>query len=228
MARLQLMDRLVVSLDVETIPVIDDETRAYVASKIKCPETYKKPETRANWELTEKPLAVDKALEKGGLSADTGQIICIGIVHKDGEQVFCSDVESDVLHLSFQYLSTLPDQICYTGHAISNFDLPYIRQRAIVNRRRPPFSLRRAWSAKAWDVDHVFDTMTQWSSDRDKRISLDRLCRLLGIPSPKQDGMDGSKVWPLFQAGELQKIANYCVADCRAALACYQRIVEVV
>jgi 3'-5' exonuclease len=233
---LPLLDRTLVSIDIESVPLPPDPALraalvAEVDERMVMPKTITKPETRAAW-LNNKPAAVvaevDKILAKGGLSAATGRIACIGLVQPDAEHVFCSTDEAEVLHLAFEYISTLPDHLCYIGHNLCGFDLPFIRQRAIVNRRRPPFSLRRAWTAKPWDTDRAADTMAMWSSDRDSRISLDRLCRLLGIPSPKADGMDGSQVWPLFQAGELQKISDYCLADCRAALACYRHIIEVV
>ncbi len=118
-------------------------------------------------------------------------------------------------------VSALGEPVTYVGHAISSFDLPFIRQRAIVHRRKAPLSLRKAWAAKPWDTEHVGDTMLAWSPDRDKRISLDRLCRLLGIPSPKAGGVDGSQVYGLWQQGRLQEIADYC------ALECYNRIQEV-
>jgi 3'-5' exonuclease len=227
MATLPLLDRLLVSIDIETCPVESDEVRADIAAGIRPPGNMSKPDTIAAWERDVKPGLVEEAFARGGLSAATGRIVCFGIVHGEHEQVFCSDAEGDVLHLAFEYLSTLGDQITYIGHNLVGFDLPFIRQRAIVNRRRAPFSLRRAWSARPWD-DHLGDTMLAWDADKTRRISLDRLCRLLGIASPKEDGMDGSKVWPMWQEGRHQEIADYCLHDCRAALECYRRIVEIV
>ena len=39
--------------------------------------------------------------------------------------------------------------------------------------------------------------------------SLDILCRVLNIESPKAGG-DGSKVLELYQAGKIDEIAKYC------------------
>jgi 3'-5' exonuclease len=224
-----LSERILLAIDIETVQRDDDLARQFVADGIKPNANMSKPETLAEWHATRKPALIEEALAKGdgALSAVTGKIACIGLVHGTSEQVFCSTDEDEVLRLAYEYLSTLGDVVTYIGHHIAGFDLPYLRHRSIVNRRKPPLSLRKAFSAKPWEEQVVGDTMLSWSHDRDKRISLDRLCRLLGIESPKANGIDGSAVYGLYKAGELEKIAQYCLADCRAALAVYNRIAEV-
>lgn len=222
-----LRERIVLSLDLETCPLESDEVRAEIADSIKPSAAMSKPETIAAWERDRKPALVEEAFARGGLSATTGRIACIGIVHGTSEKTWCGDDEAELLHLCYEYLGMLGEPVTYVGQNLVGFDLPFLRQRSIIHRRKPPLSLRKAMAAKPWEEQVVADTMLLWSHDRDKRISLDKLCRLLGIPSPKADGMDGSQVWPLWQAGERQRIADYCLADCRAALACYQRIMEV-
>jgi 3'-5' exonuclease len=230
-----LKERVFLSIDLETIPsgtppVVD---RAAIAEMIRHPESYKKQETIDNWNLTKKPQLVDEAVAshletfaKRGLSGSTGRIISIALVHDNGEQVFTGADEAEIIHLAFEYMSSLGEPVTYVGHFLVAFDLNFLRQRAIVHQRKPPLSLRKAWNAKPWDTEAVGDTATLW--DRDKRIKLHDLCVLLGAPSPKEDGMDGSKVWPMWQAGRLQEIADYNLADARAALECYRRIMEVV
>lgn len=46
-----------------------------------------------------------------------------------------------------------------------------------------------------------------------KFISLDALCGALGVPSPKDGGMDGSKVFDAWRAGDYEAIARYNLAD---------------
>jgi hypothetical protein len=233
-----LHERTVLSIDIETVPVDDPDLLAKLIADavagVKMPANISRPDTIAAWERDIKPVKIvdamaeaEAAFSRGGLSAVTGRVVCIGAVHKDTEMSWCGPDEAELLHLFFEYVSALGEPVTFVGHAIAGFDLPFLRQRAIVHRRKAPLSLRKAWSSKPWDTEHVGDTMTLWSPDRDKRISLDRLCRLLGIPSPKAGGMDGSQVYGLWQAGELGKIADYCLADCRAALECYNRIQEV-
>jgi predicted PolB exonuclease-like 3'-5' exonuclease len=42
-------------------------------------------------------------------------------------------------------------------------------------------------------------------------VPLDELAKLLGFPGKL--GMDGSKVWDAYQAGEIEEIRNYCETD---------------
>jgi 3'-5' exonuclease len=233
-----LHERVLLSLDLETIPVQDSALLANLIADgiagVKMPGSISKLETKEAWERDIKPVKIEEAIAaatetyaRGGLSPLTGRIVCIGMVHGEHEKVFCGDDEAELLHLAYEYISTLGEPITYIGSNIVGFDLPFLRVRSIVHRRTAPLSLRKAWSAKSWDQEHVGDTTLAWGNDREKRVGLDRLCRLLGIPSPKEDGVDGSQVYALWQAGELGKISDYCLRDCRAALACYQRIVEV-
>lgn len=222
-----LKDAVRLSLDIETVVIESDEARAEIAASITHPANMSKPETIALWEETRKPALVDEAYSRGALSPVTGKIICIGLVTDTHEQVFVSDDEREVIKLAYEWISTLGEPVTLIGHAIQNFDLPYLRCRSIVHGLRPPVAVAKAWRAKPWD-ESVGDTMTLWSHDRDKRISLDKLCRLLGIPSPKADGIDGSAVYGLYKAGKLTEIGEYCLRDCRAALEAYKRIHAVI
>ena len=182
-----LRNRILLSIDLETTPIDSQEVRAEIEAGISPPGSMSKPETIALWEETRKPALVDEAFARGGLSPVTGKIICFGLVSDQFEQVFTSDDEKEVLRLAYEFISTLSDPITLVGHAITNFDLPYLRCRSIVHGLRPPVAVAKAWRAKPWS-EEVGDTMLLWSPERDKRVSLDRLCRLLGIPSPKADG----------------------------------------
>jgi predicted PolB exonuclease-like 3'-5' exonuclease len=62
-----------------------------------------------------------------------------------------------------------------------------------------------------------------WNPSREKRVSLDRLCKILGVPTSKGD-MDGSKVAETAAAGEWDKIARYCEGDVIATRACYLKM----
>ena len=224
-----LRDIIRLSLDIETVQRDDDLARQFVADGIKPSANMSKPETLAEWHATRRPALVEEALAKGdgALSPVTGKIVCIGLVSDTHEQVFCSDDEHEVIRLSYEWISTLGEPITLVGHNLIGFDLPYLRCRSIVHGLRAPLPVAKAWRAKPWS-EEVGDTMTLWNPDRDKRVSLDKLCRLLGIPSPKEGGINGGDVYGLYKAGELGKISSYCLADCRAALECYKRIQAVV
>jgi predicted PolB exonuclease-like 3'-5' exonuclease len=51
---------------------------------------------------------------------------------------------------------------------------------------------------------------------------MDRISKLLGIEG--KGDMDGSKVWPTYQAGGLTEIAHYCKGDVERARGMYKRM----
>ena len=57
-----------------------------------------------------------------------------------------------------------------------------------------------------------FDLMDVLAAYQARAVApLDEIATLLGLPGKL--GMDGSKVWPCYQAGELGSIRNYCETD---------------
>ena len=53
------------------------------------------------------------------------------------------------------------------------------------------------------------------------RISLDNICKLLGVKSPKE-GIDGSKVFDYYLQGKIEEIKQYNKADVSQLIECYQ------
>jgi len=214
-------------LDIETIGTTDPEVIADLAAGISHPKTMSKPDTIAKWVAEEKPAAVQEAVKRTSFDGTYGQIITIGYAVDDGEveTVYQDDgvSERDILVLfaddirSIMYkTNTRPVLV---GHNIHGFDLRFLWQRYIINGVKPP-SL--PFQAKAWD-SNINDTMVMWNPEREKRISLDKLCKALKVKSSK-DGFDGSMVWDAFKAGEFEKIADYCKADVEAVRQCHTKM----
>jgi len=208
-----------ITFDIETICLITDEIRAEVEASIRPPGNYKKADTIAAWEQDEKPALVEAELARGGLDATRGRVLCFTYAIDDGSPVCITGDELSILAGALEVMIYNPINL-YIGHHISGFDLPFLRQRCWVNGLAVP---NKPFKSKVWD-DCIADTMLMWSPERDKRISLDKLCRVLGVKSPKTDDMDGSKVWAAYQAGEIERIRDYALADVIATRACYQRM----
>ena len=107
------------------------------------------------------------------------------------------------------------------GHNVSAFDLRFLVQRSMILGVKPHPVLARAAACKPWETDRVYDTMVQWAGVGN-RISLDKLCKALGIPG--KGDLDGSKVWDYVQAGRIAEVADYCADDVRKVWAVYQRM----
>ncbi len=56
------------------------------------------------------------------------------------------------------------------------------------------------------------------------QFSLDYWCRRFGITSPKEEGLDGSRVQEVYEAGGLDEIVAYCVRDVRATAELYRQL----
>lgn len=241
-------------LDIETIPAQHPDILADIrASKqqeldqaiaaVRAPGNYG-AEAAAKW-MAEKGSAqiaglragfdadVDDAYRKTSFDGAFGQICVIGwALNDDQPRTVHGMNERDVLHAfgdSLDIPRSAQFSTCVIGHNVAAFDLRFLAQRYIVNGIRPHIVIAKAAQAKPWEVEKVFDTMVQWSGVG-SRISLDKLCKALGIKSPKGD-IDGSKVWDAVQAGRLVEVADYCARDVEAVRQVHLRMtyqVEVV
>lgn len=222
-------------IDIETIPAQRPDVMEEIKATIKPPGTFKKPESIAEWMRTEGPAAIEEAYRRTGLDGAYGQVCVVGMAGDDGAPatIFEQDwqhpeAERRILEALSARLTEwiAPSEIfttCVIGHNVSAFDLRFLAQRHIVNGIRPHVAIGRAAQAKPWDSDKVFDTMVQWTGSSSVRISLDKLCRALSIPTPKGE-LDGSKVWDFVQAGRIQEVADYCAKDVEATREVHRRM----
>lgn len=215
-------------LDIETIPCQREDVRQYIASNIKPPATFKKAESIATWHKEEGPSAIAEAVSKTGLDGAFGQVCVIGYQTDSMTQpdAFYGLDEAQLLTDLNNYLDTIDRSEWFTttvvGHNLVGFDLRFLMQRYIVNGIKPHVILHRAASAKAWDGEKVFDTMTQFAG-YGNRISLDKLCLALSISSPKGD-MDGSMVGQAVADGRIEEVVAYCKKDVAATYEVYKRM----
>lgn len=171
--------------------------------------------------------------ERGGILAEFGKIICIGVgsLHKEGAAwnmratSFHGDSEYDVITRFCDLLNRHydSDEHWLCGHNGKEFDFPWIARRAIVHRIPLP-RLLDTGGLKPWEVGHL-DTMAMWSfGDRKNFTSLALLTHLLGIPTPKDDmaGVDVARVY--YEDKDLERIAAYCRKDVVATAQLYLRL----
>jgi len=217
----------VLFLDIETVP------QHYVWDELD-PKTAKlfSDKTRYEQERNAKSAA-EVYGEKGGILAEFGKIVCIGVgsLHKVEEELslrvtsFHGDDEADVLRrfndLLNKHYNTDDHWLC--GHNGKEFDFPYIARRCVVNRIKLPRLLDIA-GLKPWEVGHL-DTMNLWSfGDRKAYTSLALLTHILGIPTPKDDisGADVARVY--YEERDLGRIASYCERDVVATVQVFMRL----
>jgi DNA polymerase elongation subunit (family B) len=102
-----------------------------------------------------------------------------------------------------------PDFIC--AHNGKLFDFPFLARRYAIRGIRIPTILDVRFR-KPWETSWL-DTAEMWQfSDRRHYVSLITLAYVFGLKSPKET-MHGGEVAGAFRAGEIKKIANYCLDD---------------
>lgn len=97
-----------------------------------------------------------------------------------------------------------------------NFDAPYLMLRSALLGIRPSRNLMKGTKFNyPFHID-LIDELTFYSGSSvgaTKRFNFDFYAQSFGIKSPKSEGVDGSMVSELFQKGETDTIAEYCLRD---------------
>lgn len=217
----------ILTFDIETRPCDDPALIEEIISSIKPPRTIKKPESIESWWEEEGEQAKQEAIARTALDGTYGHVCCIGYAFDDMPAAAYCGEEAVVIR---QFFSDVTDAalvdhyprpvLTHTvvGHNVSSFDMRFLWQRAVVLGIPRPKNI--PWNSKPWELQ---DTMLIWNPDRDKRISLDKLCKVLGVESPKGE-LDGSKIAQAWADGKYEEIAKYCKADVEATRECWRKM----
>lgn len=233
---LQKKDKImtILHIDIETIPSQLQWVKDDIKSKIKPPGNIKKQESIDKWMAENADQAAEEQWLKTSFNGAVGEIVAIAWAFDDdpinGVVRGLGQPESDLINQFNDDLKSVDvttngtkhalGKITWCGHYITGFDLHFIWQRFIVNNIVPWFDIPH--NAKPWS-DSIFDTCHEWKGDTSGFGSLDTVAKILGIEG-KTDGMDGSQVWPEIQAGNTEKVLEYCKDDVRIARQVYNRI----
>lgn len=238
------------TIDIETVPVQDPKlieaivAEAFAdaeteASNIQAPGNYKDPEKIAQFVAEKqasilsdaKKTAQEKVL-RTSLNGDYGMVAVVGLVINEGPvktifhpewQGAKHDERSILVGLNNQLEEMVQDPhgTSCVGHNHLSFDMPFLLKRFVIHSVTPHPMIKFAANAKPWSPG-VNDTMTMWAGVGN-RISLDRLCRILGVQTPK-GAIDGSKVFEYIQAGKIAEVAAYCAHDVVATREVFKRM----
>ena len=215
--------------DIETVPCQLAGIKEEFAAAVKAPATHKKAESIAAWLDEHREEEAEAAWLKTSFDGGLGQIVCISWALDDGDThcLHVSDLalsgEADLLEYWFEDLTKLHrnsgTRPVLVGHNIIGFDIPFIWKRAMIHGIKPPAWFPRA--PKPWS-EQVIDTMTLWDPSQRSGASMDRICRLMGLPG--KGGISGADVWPMVQAGKIGEVAEYCRGDVERTRAMYRRM----
>lgn len=233
--------------DIETLPLQDEALKVEMLAEhmaklpellagVKAPGNYKDEAKIADYIATERAkieaghgAEFDDWHLKTSFDGGLGQVCCIGVAIEDGPVATyyvggnSSAHERNILEAFFCHLTDahkVTDRPVFIGHNSNGFDIPFLWKRCIVLGVKPPVWFPR--DPKPWG-DSTFDTMVAWNGPGARAGgSMDRICKILGIPG--KGGMDGSQVWPFFQAGRIAEIADYCAADVERTRSMFERM----
>ncbi len=176
---------------------------------------------KANFFKKENQTDEDIYMERAGIYAEFGKIVCIAVGKifetESGEpgiktKAYSGDTEKEVLQNFCAMLEKSGTATRFCAHNGKEFDYPYLCRRILVNGLSLPSTLN-LMGKKPWDVPHL-DTLEMWKfGDYKNFTSLDLLAAIFNIPSSKSD-IDGSQVNAVYHVeNNLPKITAYCLRD---------------
>lgn len=218
------MKQTEIVVDIETIP--GQAPWITESIDVPVPGNYKKPESIQKWKEDVKPGLLEEQYSRCGLAAETGEIICIGVAVGDKDPMVFQGPE---IYILTEFMNLIRDIKLSTqefpkliGHNLIAFDLPFIYRRCLVNGVKMPYEFKKPAELKPWD-SNIVDTMVEWCGLRG-HISLDKLCKVFGLES--KGDITGKDVWPLYQAGKLAEIVEYCKHDVSITREVYRRLCQ--
>ena len=159
---------------------------------------------------------------QAGLSAEFSKVVCIslGFYREQGDFDIISCYGDDEKKLLSEFSERLNqfrqkrNQLTLSGHNILEFDIPFLFRRMLLLQMEIPTELNIS-EVKPWEQkDRYIDTLKTWSMGVwGSRISLNTLCAVIGIPSPKEE-LSGDKVGKAYwEESRLEDIRRYCEQD---------------
>jgi len=211
-------------INAESLLFIDIETAPQNKSFEELSERLQKLWEKKSAFFREKEQTASEVYNRAAIYAEFGKIICISVgtlYQKQGEPRFrvksyAAHDEKKLLHDFVNMLENYgkQNQVKLCAHNGIEFDYPYIARRCLINNITLPKVLDMA-GAKPWDVkDTLLDTLQLWKfGDYKHFTSLDLLCEIFNIPTPKDD-IDGSQVAMVYwEENDLDRIVRYCEKD---------------
>jgi 3'-5' exonuclease len=166
---------------------------------------------------TASELEVREALGPGFPKHPLHKIVCIGALvanrQPEGWRVDALGAphtgdrpEAELINAFADRIGQLrPQMVTWAGHA---FDLP---DRAMVNRvAAEGLQVRQYFHRFTDDAIDLCDVLGSYVPG--VKVKLDEVTKILGLPG-KPQGIDGSRVEEMVQAGQIEEVARYCESD---------------
>jgi len=138
------------------------------------------------------------------LAAETGEVLAVGI--RQGEEgSIIEGHEKDILAEAWGHISDqLTAQRYLCGHNLCGFDLPFMIRRSWVNGVKVPLEVMRHTGKYPTWHSCIKDTMLLWAMGDRTFISLDKLCKVLGVGA-KSENFSGAMFAEHWRSGDQDK-----------------------
>jgi len=198
-------------IDIETLPCANLED----VPAPRAPANYKDPEKIAAYVVE----AMQTAHRETSLDAFLGRVLAIGWAFDDepvrlaydengcGEGTILAELADAVQEAKAGGQNT----ITWVGHNLAGFDLKWLFFRAC---KYGLHDLARTIPWMRWQSPFLDDTMRMSTGPGygERGPSLNKLAKYFGLGG-KTEGIDGSKIFDAWQAGEHDRIIEYCRQD---------------
>ena len=214
--------------DIETIPSQLPGVREEFIAAVQAPAKYSKPESIAEWLAANREAEGEAACRKTSVDGGGRQVWCTDLggdgdksrsERSPAEAIGNRNHEAEVLMNFFSDLTDIGRGVL-VGHNIIGFDLPFLWKRCMVLGIKPPAWFPR--NPSKYSSEMVRDTMLLWDQEQRHGGSMDRICKLLGIPG--KGDISGADVWPMVAAGDIEGVAEYCRADVHRTRRMFKRM----
>ena len=211
-------------LDIETVP----ENAYFTELDTEMQVLY---EQKTQYQRKEE-FTAEEYYDRAGIWAEFGKIVCISVGffnNKNDVRNFRvtsffgeeKKILTDFNNLLNNHYNQPQHLLC--GHNAKEFDIPFLARRMIINQITIPNKLN-LFGKKPWEIPHL-DTLELWKfGDYKHYTSLKLMCKILNIPSPKED-IDGSQVGHVYYVDkDIDRIITYCEKDTIAVAQIFLRL----
>ena len=211
-------------LDIETVP----ENAYFTELDTEMQVLY---EQKTQYQRKEE-FTAEEYYDRAGIWAEFGKIVCISVGffnNKNDVRNFRvtsffgeeKKILTDFNNLLNNHYNQPQHLLC--GHNAKEFDIPFLARRMIINQIAIPNKLN-LFGKKPWEIPHL-DTLELWKfGDYKHYTSLKLMCKILNIPSPKED-IDGSQVGYVYYVDkDIDRIISYCEKDTIAVAQIFLRL----
>jgi predicted PolB exonuclease-like 3'-5' exonuclease len=163
----------------------------------------------------------EECLEDAALDPLTAQILTIAYrrVGKDASTILCFD-EKQNLEVFWEEVEE-EDFTTLAGFCSENFDLPMLFARSWVHGIKPLAHFRRG----RYFTEYSVDLQRVWLCGRTKTegVSLDRVCRALGLPGKANNGVTGGNFAAMY-ATDREKAIEYALQDIESTYRLFEKL----